>query len=164
MNLHEYQRSRSFTDLGTRSLRFTFSNFFSLETARPIKAKFYVDPPWDGERKFVQMVQVTWPIWPPCPYMVKTLKILLLWNQTDDDLECWYAASGTQVLPSLFKWWPWVDPDLFYGKVKFAPLCFCMELNVHMNLYENQRSNSFIDLRPRSLRFNIYKRPLLRKR
>ena len=25
------------------------------------------------ERKFVQMVVVTWPRWPPCPYMVKTL-------------------------------------------------------------------------------------------
>ena len=25
----------------------TFSNFFSLETARPIKAKFHVEPPWD---------------------------------------------------------------------------------------------------------------------
>ena len=25
------------------------------------------------ERKFVQMVLVTWPRWPPCPYMVKTL-------------------------------------------------------------------------------------------
>ena len=52
-----------------------------------------------GEWKFVQMVQVTWPIWPPCPYMVKILKNLL-WNQTADDLESWYAASGTQVLPS----------------------------------------------------------------
>ena len=27
-----------------------------------------------GEQKFVQMVQVTSPRWPPCPYMVKTLK------------------------------------------------------------------------------------------
>ena len=26
----------------------TFSNFFSLETARPIEAKFHVDHPWDG--------------------------------------------------------------------------------------------------------------------
>ena len=37
----------------------TFSNFFFLETARPIEAKFYVEPPWIWERKFVQMVQVT---------------------------------------------------------------------------------------------------------
>ena len=25
----------------------TFSNFFSLETARPIEAKFHMEPPWD---------------------------------------------------------------------------------------------------------------------
>ena len=29
----------------------TFSNFFFLETARPIEAKFYVEPPWDGRTK-----------------------------------------------------------------------------------------------------------------
>ena len=26
--------------------------------------------------------------------------------------------------PSLFSWWPWVNLDHFYGKVKFASLCF----------------------------------------
>ena len=52
----------------------TFLNFFSLETARPIEAKFHVSLHGMGERKFVQMIQATWPIWPPCPYMVKTLK------------------------------------------------------------------------------------------
>ena len=31
-----------------------------------------------GEWKFVQTVLVAWPRWPPCPYMVKTLKSLLL--------------------------------------------------------------------------------------
>ena len=45
MNLYEYQRSRSFTDLHPRSLRFTFTNFFSLEASRPIEAKFHVGPP-----------------------------------------------------------------------------------------------------------------------
>ena len=54
------------------------------------------------------------------------IKNLLLWNQKADDLESWYASSGAQVLPSLFKWWPWLDLDLFYGKVKFGPLGFCM--------------------------------------
>ena len=29
----------------------TFSNFFSLEIALSIEAKFYVEPPWDGEIK-----------------------------------------------------------------------------------------------------------------
>ena len=53
------------------------------------------------------------------PIYGKTLKNLLLWNQKADDLESWYAASG--ILPILFKWFPWVDLDLFYGKVKFGP-------------------------------------------
>ena len=29
----------------------TFSNFVSLETAGPIEAKFYEEPPWDGRTK-----------------------------------------------------------------------------------------------------------------
>ena len=33
----------------------------------------------------------------------------------------------------------------------------CSELNEFMNPYEYQRSRSFIDLDPRSLRFNIFK-------
>ena len=28
-----------------------FSNFFSLETAKPIEAKFHVEPPWDRRTK-----------------------------------------------------------------------------------------------------------------
>ena len=36
----------------------------------------------EGEKewKFIQMSWVTWPTWQPCPYMVKTLKNLLLQN------------------------------------------------------------------------------------
>ena len=30
---------------------FTFSNIFSSETARPIKAEFYVEPPWEEGTK-----------------------------------------------------------------------------------------------------------------
>ena len=30
---------------------FTFSNVFSSETAWSIKAKFYVEPPWEGGKK-----------------------------------------------------------------------------------------------------------------
>ena len=36
-------------------------------------------------------------------------------------LETWYVASGPVVLLSLYTWCPWVDLDLFYGKVKFGP-------------------------------------------
>ena len=30
---------------------YTFSNIFSSETTRSIKANFSVEPPWDGEKK-----------------------------------------------------------------------------------------------------------------
>ena len=47
------------------------------------------------------------------PIYGKNLKNLLLRNQKADDLETWNAALDVRVLPSLFKWWPWVDLDLF---------------------------------------------------
>ena len=53
-----------------------------------------------GERKIVQTILVTWPRWPQCPYMVKTLKNLLFRNQKADDLGTWYAALGARVLSS----------------------------------------------------------------
>ena len=58
------------------------------------------------------------------PIYGKNMNNFLLWNQKADDLVCLYAASGTPVLPDLFKWWPWVHLDLFYGMFKFGSLCF----------------------------------------
>ena len=52
-----------------------------------------------------------------------------------DDLETWYAASVARVLPSLLK--SWVDLDLFYSKVKFGPLCFCMGKRKAMDFSES---------------------------
>ena len=51
MDLNEYQRSRSLIDLGPRSLRFNIFKLFSLETARPVEAKFHVEHPRDGITK-----------------------------------------------------------------------------------------------------------------
>ena len=50
MNLYEYQKSRSSIDLGPRSLRVNIFTFV-LETAWPIEAKFYAEPPWDRVTK-----------------------------------------------------------------------------------------------------------------
>ena len=99
----------------------TSSNFFSSETAWPIKAKFYVEPPWEGGTKVYindpgHMTKMA--------TMLKTFRNLLLWNQWTDFHETWYLASGTPAHYSLYKWWPWVDLDLFYGKVKFGNLGF----------------------------------------
>ena len=75
----------------------------SSETARPIKAKFYVEPPWEGGTKIYinglgHMTQMA-----AMPIYGKTLKNLLLQNQKAYDLETWHVASGTQVLQSLYK-------------------------------------------------------------
>ena len=51
MNPYEYQRSRSFIDLGPRSLRFNILIVFPLETVKPIEAKFHLYPPWDEGTK-----------------------------------------------------------------------------------------------------------------
>ena len=72
-----------------------------------IEAKFHMESPWiEGTKVFFKQSWSHDPRWPPCPYMLKTLKNLLLRNQKADDLETWHAASGARVLPGLFKWWP----------------------------------------------------------
>ena len=48
MKLYEFQRSRSFIDLGPSHSDLIFSNFFSSITTRRIEAKFHVKPPLDG--------------------------------------------------------------------------------------------------------------------
>ena len=108
---------KSFIYLRWRSSRF---NIFKLIFLR-LKPNFTLSLHGIWEWKWVQLVYVTWPRWPPCPYLVKTFKNLPFWDQMADDLETWYAALVTQVLLYLFKWWPWPLPILQQG-----PLCFCM--------------------------------------
>ena len=92
------------------------------------------------------MVQVTWPRWPPCPYMVKNFKNLLLQNQKSYDLETWHVALGTQALQSFYKWWPWVDLDLFYGKVKLGHLYVWMGKTVIKSFNGRKRAaKDYID-------------------
>ena len=51
INLCECQKSRSFIDLGPRSLRFNIFKLLSLETARLIEVKFHLEPLWDRGMK-----------------------------------------------------------------------------------------------------------------
>ena len=51
VKLYEYQRSKSFIDLGPNHSDSIFLNFFSSITTWPIQAKFYVESPWDEGRK-----------------------------------------------------------------------------------------------------------------
>ena len=83
------------------------------------------------------MIQVTWPRWPPCSKMLKTLKNLLLQNHWANCLETWHVASGYVVLQSLYKSWPLVDLDLFYGKVKFGNLGFFYRKKWKLLIFQN---------------------------
>ena len=119
--------------------------------------------------KFIDMMVGTLPRWPPCPYMVKTLqKSSSLGGGGGggvgaDFHEAWHVVSGPPAHHSLFKWWPWVDLDLFYGKVKFGNLgfsigksencwffrtfaAFDLKPTEKMNICEYWRSKSFLDL------------------
>ena len=79
-----------------------------------------------GERKIAKMVVVRWPRWPPCPYMVRPFKNLLLQNWGCLGAKSVHKSSGTGDLPKLLKRLSYVDIWPFYGKVKFASLCICM--------------------------------------
>ena len=119
--------------------------------------------------------------------MVKTLKNLLLWNQNANDLESWYAASGTEYFQVCSDDDPELTLNYFTARSNLIPNAFVWEkdkimdcsetivvydikvgrfslLNEYMNHYEYQRSRLFIELRPRSLRFNIFNLLLLRNR
>ena len=56
----------------------------------------------------------------------KTFKDFLPWNQWNNFNETWYmyVASGTTAHHNLLKLLPWVDIDLFFGKVKFCNLIY----------------------------------------
>ena len=56
---------------------------------------------WFMNVNTIRLCHMTIIIWLPCPYMIKTFKNLLFWNRKADDLETWYAALVTQVLPRI---------------------------------------------------------------
>ena len=71
----------------------TFKNFFSLETAGPIEAKFDVKPPWDGGMKSYSNGPSLMTNIAAISIYSKTLKNLLLnEKRKGHDIECWYTA------------------------------------------------------------------------
>ena len=65
-----------------------------------------------GYCQFVQMVPRHWTRWPPCPFMVKTLKNLLLQNQESFGAESWIlvysiaVSSSTKFVQMMMIFWP----------------------------------------------------------
>ena len=59
--------------------------------------------------------------------MIKTIEDIFLCNQKADDLETWYTALSTWVLPIFFKWCPWLDINLFMARSNLVPYAFVLE-------------------------------------
>ena len=127
MSLYEYQGQAHSLTLVQGHLDSTFSNFFSLETTRLIEAKFHVEPPWDGEMKtstdglYHMTKMATMPIYGKN----------LTWNEKLITLKLGMRHWFFKYYQYFIKWWPCVDRDLFYTKVKFGLLCFYMEKNCY---------------------------------
>ena len=101
--------------------------------------------------KFDNMIVVTWPRWSPRPFMVKTLKRLLLWNRRADIHEIWYVALRSPAHHSLFKWWPLSDLDLFDGKVKFGNFGFSIGKSEKKGIFRKYCSRDLKGSRSRKL-------------
>ena len=74
-----------------------------------------------------------------------------------------YFMQRSNLVPYAFVWEKDKTMDFSETIIVYdVKVGICSKLNVYMNLYEYQRSRSFIDLGPRSLRFNIFKLLFLR--
>ena len=96
----------------------SISKLLCSDTARPIEAKFYIEPPWDvGNENLFRCSRSHAHIW------WKTSKLFFLaeprgrwpWNLV--------YSIGYSSTTYVFIWWPWVDLDHFYDRVKFVPEC-----------------------------------------
>ena len=174
MNLYEYQRSRPFTDLGPRSLKFNIFKFLFLRNYLAYEARFYVEPPWDGWTKvwsngLGHMTKMaTMPIydknlnksstlepkgwWPwklicSTEYSSTTKFVQVMTN--DPGMTLTYFTARSNLVSYAFAWEKgkpmfFSEPIVVYD-VKVGRYS---QLNENMKLYEYQRSRSFIELCP----------------
>ena len=188
MNLYEYQRSRLFIDLHPRSLRYTFSNFFSLEVSMPIEAKFHVEPPcyrrmqvysndlchmtnvaampiYSKNLKKIFFSGTKRPVTLKVGMQHRVLKYFQICSNDDPELTLTYFMARSNLIPYAFVWEKGKIMDfsetIVVYDIKVGRFSL---LNEYMNHYEYQRSRSLIELRPRSLRFNVFNLLLLRNR
>ena len=117
---------------------FEWENCWEFQTTSPLKllSQFCSYFIWShlrvGKQKIAKIVGFSWPRWPPCPYMIKTFKNLLLQNRECLGAKSLHKSSGTRGLPKLLKEFSYVDIWPFCGRVKFASLCICMS-PIHLN-------------------------------
>ena len=125
------------------------------------------------ERKFVQMIQVIWPRWSPCPYMVKTrqksspkpadrLPSNLVYTISDSDpsnfvqmmilVDLDLLTAMSNFLPNAFVWENAKILDLTENiDVHELKVATSSWLSQYINTCEYQRSRSLFHLCPKSL-------------
>ena len=75
-----------------------------------------------------------------------------------------YFTARSNLVPYAFVWGKRKKQWIFFFNIVVYMISKLVDVNEGMNLYEYQRSKLFIDLGPRSLRFNIFKLLFLRNR
>ena len=159
----------------------TFSNFISLETLRLIEARFHVEPPWDGGTKVCPNGSGHMTKMATMPIYDKNLKKSSLepkgrwpWNLVCSiGLEYYQIFSNDDPALTLTYFTAsqiWSLMLLYWKKVKrwiFSETIVDYDIKVAVNQmstwsFMNIKSRSFIDLSPRSLRFNIFRLLFLR--
>ena len=78
------------------------------------------------EWKIAKMIAILWPRWPPCPYMVKPLKIFF--SRTEDTLGLNLCTNhwGSEVYQSCSNDGRRLTFDLFTVRLSLLPYVFCM--------------------------------------
>ena len=103
-------------------------NCWEFQTTSPLKAlsqfcsNFICSHLWVGKQKIAKIVAVRWPRWPPCPYMVKTFKNLLLRNALG--LNLCTNHRGREVYQSCLKNCCKLTFDLFTARSSMLPYAF----------------------------------------
>ena len=143
MNLYEYQRSRSFIDFVQGHSDSTFS-FFFWETAWPIEAKFYVEPAWDGRRKFwsnglYHMTKLAaMPIYGKNLKKASSASSLEPKGRWPKKLVCSIEYSSTTKLDQMMSLgWPW--PVLCQGQIWYLMLLYGKKVK-QQNFFRNSCS------------------------
>ena len=131
-----------------------FSVFFCSKTARPIEAKFYMEPPWDVGNENLSKCSRSHDH-AHINYGEKLQKPCLR-NQEADDFEIWYTASGTRVLPichMMTLGWPWLF--LWQGQICFRMFLHGRKLIQHWVLMYFQVCSNSTDPQHSGERYRI---------
>ena len=149
VNLYDYQRSRSFIDLGPCSLRFNIFKplFFRNRWAA---MRIYGKHLKISKRSFTLKLGMQYPI----------NEYYQMYSNEYPGMTLSFFTAKSYLVLYAFVW----EKDKVINNILVYDIKVgrCSQSDEYTKLYEYQRSRSFIDLHPRSLRLNIFKLLFLR--